>query len=141
MADENVKSWQGIGIPKVDDFFIANKGLVHFIVSDAEELKEQKIILPDKRSISLWGNTDLIHEQSAIGKSQVLDTDLYNLGNILSPYGTFLLGSYGFPFVVNAAAFQAGIENLLQTGIREQDLGEKREYRVFTKEKAPTIGI
>ena len=140
MPDEEVRSTvTGLGHPEYDDFFLQNRGLVHFIMSDVEELKDIQLSIPNGRSLRLFGNLDLIHEQNALGKSPMLDSDLPDLGNALSPYGTLLLGDKEAKFTVNPDAFKTGEANLLQTGVKEVGMGDAAKYRVFAKTKAPAL--
>lgn len=139
MSDEQVRSAAtGLGNPDYDDFFLQNRELVHFIMSDAEELKDTQVTLPNGERLSLFGNIDLIHEQTTLGKSQVLDSDLPTLGKSLSPYGIFFLGDKDAQLTVNPTAFKLGESNLLQSGVNELDLSTDARYRVFMKPKAPS---
>lgn len=131
----------GLGHADYNDFFLQNRDLVHFIISDAEELKECVLDLPDGNNLSLFGNIDLIHEQNALGKSQILDSDLPTLGKSLSPYGALFLGDKDAVYTVNTAAFELGENNLLRNGVNVLDVGENAHYKVFLKPRSPNISL
>jgi len=137
MSDEEVRNFTGLGHSDYDDFFLQNRRLVNFLVSDAEELRDAQISLPNGKSMSLYGHIDLIHEQNALGKSQLLDSDLPTLGTSLSSYGTIFLGDKDANNTVNPTAFRIGERNLLQIGVKKIDLGNNAVYNVYAKPKAP----
>lgn len=134
--DEVKKPKKALGSTRYDKFFFQNKHLVHFIISDAEELKDKVLHLSNGRRLSLSGNIDLIHEHSAIGKSDFLETDLPMLGLTMSPYGILLLGGEALS-VPKYGAYKSGISNLMQTGVRQMELGKDAYYKVFINQKSP----
>jgi len=137
ISEDQVKEFPGLNHSDYNDFFLQNRGLVHFIVSDVDELGDTQIDLPDGGNLQLGGNIDIIHEQSALGKSTIPDSDLPTLGKTLSPYGIFFLGDKDPLCTVNPPAFEVGVKNLLQIGVTELDIGDSGIYRVFVKEKSP----
>ncbi len=139
MSDEEVRSFSGLNHSDYNNFFLKNRGLVHFITSDADELKSIKINLPNKGIIPLYKNIDIIHEDNALGKSQLLDSDLPALGESLSPQGVFFLGDRDANLTINPRAFKLGVRNLLQGDIRKVNLDDHSQYDVYVKPKAPKL--
>ncbi|MDO8660401.1 MAG: hypothetical protein Q7K43_00790 [Candidatus Woesearchaeota archaeon] len=132
------ESLKGLNYPEYDDFFLQNKNQVHYLVLDAEELRTAKVNLQNGRCVPLFGNIDLIHENNALGKSQLLDLDLLLLGNSLSPYGVFFLGDNDPNNTVNPIAFKIGKRKLLRSGVDQIDFGATARYDVYARPKAPT---
>lgn len=139
MSKEDVKSFSGLNHSQYDDFFLQNRELINFVMSDVEELKSIQLSLPNGKTQPLFGYVDLIHEQNALGKSHLPDSDLPLLGRSLSSYGTFLLGDYDPKYSVEPKAFELGESNLMRTGVHQINIGEKANYKVFAKPKSPLI--
>lgn len=122
--------------------------LVHYIKSDAAELRHQKITLPNGEVIPLHQNIDVLHEDFALAHGKKNDVDLPLIARSMSPYGTIFLGSrYLHPDIfdyyeemkIREEAHEAGKGNILLEGFRYLNLGEKKQYDVWLGPKAPLI--
>lgn len=131
-------------------FVKANRALIHFILSDAAELRSRSLSLPDGTNLLLKGNIDILHEKHALEHGIKDDVDFPLLGKTLSENGVILLGSgwdpYGDPirgfgaprdpndpFQGSGNPFRLGLDNLRKLGLEEVPNDMLRRYRVFKK--------
>lgn len=124
---------------------------VHYVVSDAAELKRQTITLPDGREISLNGAIDIIHERTTLGHGIQTDADMVSLERVLSRWGVLISGSLNLFIYTDRDtpemhrdrehAFGAGKRNLMRSGMQYHIMPhpEAPTYEIFSKPDAPPI--
>ena len=125
------------------------KHLVHYIKSDAAELRNQEITLPSGQTLKIKESIDLIHEMDALMHGAKNDTDLPLLARNLSTYGILFLGSkYLHPALetpeekeLRERAHQYGKENLVKEGLSKVDIGPEGHYEIYSKKSSPRIPL
>lgn len=114
---------------------VVTKGLVHYIRSDAAELRKQSVQLTNGQTIQLHRNIDIIHEYWALVHSSKNDVDLPLIARSLSEYGTLFLGSN-----LSGEVFTKGLENLRKENMEPQYFGgQSSMYILYKKTRSPAI--
>lgn len=129
--------------------FLSQQQRIHFLASDAQNLHEKKLVLPNGKTIRLDGNVDFLIENNTLGFSGMPERDMAFLGDLLSEDGLFFSGT-DQPEILNLGcgdinlwhiAYNNGVEYLHGRGLKELKFSrEDPTFRVFigSKAKAPS---
>lgn len=150
------------GFEKMKERIRGARHLVHFVQGDASTLRRTKLELPDKTTVPLKGNVDLIHERFSLSHwSFIPELEVRQVESLLSQYGSYIIqrgddtltGSHGRPYGEREVrefgvklAYRALQERLGLKKVTEVETGDFQGKEIvgciiFRKPNAPLVEI